>query len=1073
LIHSRFGHAVNCKHKNKQYSVRVTEKQKTIKEEAGKTMIIKIMTISRTRNILMSLAILALSMLAASTAQAAPIVWSGPFNIQGDTDVVNNGAAVFAYDWSASLGCTTCSSDETVNSVNFTAAGSGISAAGFGYADSIYILGAVPGNPLSTAYTDVLNGADAAGAVSCTVTLNNLTVGDVYEVQIWVDDSRGCCGTRTGTVSDSSGNNITLAYDVLSGGGGLGQYTIGTFTADAATEEITLLGNGSDTVSGGTQINAIQLRNLSITATPIIQPGGGTYVGAQTVTITSDTGSTVFYTTDGSSPSDSSLHGAVGSGSATVIVPAPTNMTINAFATNSNQAASATASATYTTLASFSAPTFAPPAGTYIGVQTVTITAPSGSTVIYTTDGSDPTTSDTSTNGEIGSGSATVIVPVLTTMTINAFATNGTEESPVASATYKTQPGLIAWNGSFDIAGDTDVATSGAVVFAYDLDGSDVTVNGVNFTGPGSGITLSGFLSPYDSYVLGTAAPATSLSMAYQNILSGGQSTSAPGAPSVSGPGTVTLNNLTVGDKYEVQIWVDDSRYAVEESETVSDTNGDAVTLIFNVPENAGGLGQYTIGTFTASSQTAVMTFRGSEAAQINAIQLHNLDFTATPAFQPVKGTYVGAQTVTITSESGSTVFYTTDGSSPSDNSLHGTVGSGSATVIVPAPTNMTINAFATNSNQAASAIASATYTTLASFPAPTFAPPAGTYVGLQTVTMTAPSGSTVIYTTDGSDPTTSASAVVGTIGSGSATIIVPVPTNMTINAYATNGVEESPVASAAYTTQSGFYTTKPGLIAWDGPFGIAGDTDVATNGTAVFAYDWSVGIGCTTCSSDETVNGVNFTAAGPGISATGFINNYSAYVIGSGAPAAALSAAYADVLNGATYAGSSPCMVTLNNLTIGDVYEVQIWVDDSRGCCGSRTDTVSDSSGNTITLDFDVLSGGGGLGQYTIGAFTADATTENITLLGNQSTQLNAIQLRLLAVPPVLSGFGPWSAGSFPLTFSGPNGKTYKVLTSTNLALPLTNWTVLTSGTFGAGAVNYTATGATNTVQFYRIEEQ
>ncbi|MCX6925793.1 MAG: autotransporter-associated beta strand repeat-containing protein, partial [Verrucomicrobia bacterium] len=71
---------------------------------------------------------------------------------------------------------------------------------------------------------------------------------------------------------------------------------------------------------------------------------------------------------------------------------------------------------------------------------------------------------------------------------------------------------------------------------------------------------------------------------------------------------------------------------------------------------------------------------------------------------------------------------------------------------------------------------------------------------------------------------------------------------------------------------------------------------------------------------------------------------------------------------------------------------------------------------------------------------------------------------------PPVLSGFGPLTGSSFPLTFSGPSGQTYKVLASTNVALPIASWMQLASGTFGATAITYTDTTATNNARFYRI---
>jgi len=72
--------------------------------------------------------------------------------------------------------------------------------------------------------------------------------------------------------------------------------------------------------------------------------------------------------------------------------------------------------------------------------------------------------------------------------------------------------------------------------------------------------------------------------------------------------------------------------------------------------------------------------------------------------------------------------------------------------------------------------------------------------------------------------------------------------------------------------------------------------------------------------------------------------------------------------------------------------------------------------------------------------------------------------------VSPTLNSYGPWSGGSFPLVLSGPSGQTYKVLTNTNVALPLASWTLLTSGTFEADPAVYTDSAATNGTQFYRI---
>jgi hypothetical protein len=73
--------------------------------------------------------------------------------------------------------------------------------------------------------------------------------------------------------------------------------------------------------------------------------------------------------------------------------------------------------------------------------------------------------------------------------------------------------------------------------------------------------------------------------------------------------------------------------------------------------------------------------------------------------------------------------------------------------------------------------------------------------------------------------------------------------------------------------------------------------------------------------------------------------------------------------------------------------------------------------------------------------------------------------------VPPTLISYGPLSGTSFPLTFSGPGSQSYKVLRSADVALPLSSWAVLATGTFGASPVTFVDTSATNAQQFYRIQ--
>jgi hypothetical protein len=106
----------------------------------------------------------------------------------------------------------------------------------------------------------------------------------------------------------------------------------------------------------------------------------------------------------------------------------------------------------------------------------------------------------------------------------------------------------------------------------------------------------------------------------------------------------------------------------------------------------------------------------------------------------------------------------------------------------------------------------------------------------------------------------------------------------------------------------------------------------------------------------------------------------------------------------------------------------------------------------------------GAGPGATVTPAFTND-TSSPTTL---------AVSFAAAAAPvsaPAIFMAGPRAGASFPLSFGGPAGQTYKVRGSTNVTLPLSSWTVLSSGTFGVSAVIYTHTGATNPHQFYLIE--
>ena len=161
--------------------------------------------------------------------------------------------------------------------------------------------------------------------------------------------------------------------------------------------------------------------------TPAFSPGTGIYAAGQTVQISDATPSaTIYYTTDGSTPSTSSL---VYSGPITI----SSTETLQAMATANHYATSAPAAATFTIATRTDTPTFSVPGGTYSTIQVVTISDLStGSAIYYTTDGSAPSAS---------SPVYTSAITVSSTATINAVAiAPSLAMSTVGTATYTILP---------------------------------------------------------------------------------------------------------------------------------------------------------------------------------------------------------------------------------------------------------------------------------------------------------------------------------------------------------------------------------------------------------------------------------------------------------------------------------------------------------------------------------------------------------------------------------------------------------------------------------------------------------
>lgn len=198
---------------------------------------------------------------------------------------------------------------------------------------------------------------------------------------------------------------------------------------------------------------------------------------------------------------------------------------------------------------------------------------------------------------------------------------------------------MITFASPGNISGDADVSTSGALDRAYMFtgpEGGTVTINGVTFSRftPFMGDTQT-FSSAAEAFGTPGVPPYSGLSADYQTMLKGGFFR-------IGGASTFTLNNLAIGDLYEVQVFVNDSRAGVTSTRT--QLVDDSLPLAFNVPQDEGGLGQFVLGTFVADAASQSLTFTPGigGVAQINGLQLRNLR-SAAPIPESANGVLLGA----------------------------------------------------------------------------------------------------------------------------------------------------------------------------------------------------------------------------------------------------------------------------------------------------------------------------------------------------------------------------------------------------------------------------------------------
>jgi Chitobiase/beta-hexosaminidase C-terminal domain/Legume lectin domain/Fn3 associated len=484
-----------------------------------------------------------------------------------------------------------------------------------------------------------------------------------------------------------------------------------------------------------------ELNGATQAAQPVITPTGQSFHPSLQVTITDSTPNTqIFYTMDGSMPSTAST---LYTGAFTI----SSSQTIKAIAVGSGILASTVASETYTLITQVPTPTFNPAPGDYSSPQSVTITTTwAGATIYYTTDGSTPTAASNRYTGPVSIKASETLKAIATAPNLN--------NSSVAGGLY-----TIISNASNSIDFGSGFTSSGMVL-----------VGKTSLSGTRLRLTNGGTYQASASWYP-TQVNAQSFSTDFDFQLTPGSTTLlADGFTfAMQGDGTSQLGAYGGGLGYGPS--------------TPGGTPGipKSVAVKFDLYSNAGegnnSTGLYTNG---ASPTAPAITVGGG-------VNLHNGDIFH------VHMTYDGTTLIiTITDTANSAATFTT--SWPIN--IPNTVGGNTAYVGFTAGTGRYV---------AIQDILDWTYVSnnsgLPAASTPVITPSSGTFSSPQTVTITdATAGSTIYYTLDGSQPTTSSTKYAGAF---------TVSTTTTVKAVATApNFTQSNTATSVITIQSGGTTT-------------------------------------------------------------------------------------------------------------------------------------------------------------------------------------------------------------------------------------------------------------------------
>jgi len=185
-------------------------------------------------------------------------------------------------------------------------------------------------------------------------------------------------------------------------------------------------------------------------------------------------------------------------------------------------------------------------------------------------------------------------------------------------------------------------------------------------------------------------------------------------------------------------------------------------------------------------------------------------------------------------------------------------------------------------------------------------------------------------------------------------------------------------------------------------------------------------------------------------------------------------------VLSGGTLGAGGPSAVgalTISNtLTLGDGSTTTLRLNQAAATHDSVAGVTTLTYGGALTVTnlAGTPAAGNSFQLFNATTYTGNFEATNLPALASglawNWTPTNGT-LAVGYAKPTITGFGELSNGRFSLTFTGALGASYTVYATTNLALPLSSWTVMTNSSFNGAPVTFQDAKATNyPARFYQV---